>query len=255
MTWWQNLILSIIEGLTEYLPVSSTGHMMMAGEVMHLNLADIDTYIISVQFGAILAVVAIYWRKFLNLKDYDFYLKLLVGFIPAAILGKLLDEYLEQLLQTPVIVGITLIVIGLFLLVIHRILPGGTKETKDISYLDALVIGAAQCVAMIPGVSRSAASISGGLGRGLSRVAATEFSFFLAVPTLSAAGIYKLYKNWDVLSQGQVQDIAIGNIMSFFTAILAIRFFIGLVKKKGFAWFGVYRIVVGILFLGFLFLR
>ncbi len=252
MTWIENLILAIVEGLTEYLPVSSTGHLMMTGEVMGLDLSKIDTYIITVQFGAILAVVALYWRKFFDFKSWQFYVKLIAGFIPAAVLGLLLDDYLEALLQTPVIVGVTLIVIGAFLLFIDKVLPGGTKDVDSMSYKDALVIGTVQSFAMIPGVSRSAASIAGALGCKLSKVAATEFSFFLAVPTLTAAGGYKLLKNWDALSASQLQDIAVGNVISFFTAILAIRFFIGLVKKQGFAWFGVYRIVVGAAFLVFL---
>lgn len=249
MTWVENLILAIIEGITEYLPVSSTGHMMMTGELMGMDLADIDTYIISIQFGAILAVVVAYYKRFLDFKGLDFYKKLIVGFIPAAILGKLLDDYLEALLQTPVIVGIALVVIGVFLLFLDKWFPGGTKDVDSMSYKDAFLIGLSQCVAMIPGVSRSAASITGALGTGMSRVAATEFSFFLAVPTLSAAGIYKLYSNWELLSTAQVTDIAIGNVFSFITAFFAIKFFIGLVKKHGFAWFGWYRIIVGSLFL------
>lgn len=255
MTWIQNLILAIIEGITEYLPVSSTGHMMMTGELLGLDLKNIDTYIISVQFGAILAVVTIYWRKFFDFRSFAFYGKLIVGFIPAAILGFLLDDYLETMLQTPIIVGVTLLVIGVFLLFIDKVLPGGNKDVDSMSFRDAFVVGTVQSVAMIPGVSRSAASIAGALGCKLSKVAATEFSFFLAVPTLTAAGAYKLLKNWDSLSSDQLGDIAMGNAISFVTAILAIRFFIGLVKKKGFAWFGVYRIVVGAAFLIFLFTR
>lgn len=252
MTWWENLLLAIIEGITEYLPVSSTGHLMMAGEVLGMDLGKIDTYIISIQFGAILAVVVLYWKRFFDFRSYQFYLKLIAGFIPAAVLGLLLDDYLEALLQTPVIVGITLLVVGLFLLRMDKILPEGTKTVDSMTYADSFVIGLVQAVAMIPGVSRSAASIAGALGCKLSRVAATEFSFFLAVPTLTAAGLYKVYKNWNLLSANQLQDIAMGNVFSFITAIIAVKFFIGLVKKQGFAAFGIYRIVVGIAFLGFL---
>lgn len=254
MTLLENLILAVIEGLTEYLPVSSTGHMMMAGEIMKINPADIDTYIISIQFGAILSVVVLYYKKFLDLRNFKFYLKLVAGFIPAAILGFLFDDYLESLLQTPVIVGFTLIIVGIFLLFLEKILPEGTKDTDSMSYADAFKIGIVQSIAMIPGVSRSAATIAGALGCKLSRVAATEFSFFLAVPTLTAAGAYKLLKNWDKLSGNQLQDIAIGNVISFVTAMLAIRFFIGLVKTHGFASFGIYRIAAGLAFLGFLYL-
>lgn len=254
MTWLENLILSVIEGITEYLPVSSTGHMMMAGELMKLDSAQIDTYLISVQFGAILAVVCLYYKRFLDFRNFGFYLKLITGFIPAAVLGFLFDDLLEKLLQTPAIVGFTLVIVGIFLVFMDRWLPGGEKDTDSMSYRDAFIIGLVQSIAMIPGVSRSAASIAGALGCRLSRVAATEFSFFLAVPTLTAAGFYKILKNWDQLSTTQVQDIAIGNVMSFITAILAIRFFIGLVKNKGFAWFGYYRILAGAAFLAWLYL-
>jgi len=255
MTWIENLILAIVEGVTEYLPVSSTGHLMMSGKFLGLDLNKIDTYIITVQFGAILAVVALYWKKFIDFKSWQFYVKLLVGFIPAAILGLLLDDYLEAMLQTPVIVGITLVVVGAFLLFMDKVLPGGEKTVETMSYKDALIIGTVQSAAMIPGVSRSAASIAGALGCKLNKVAATEFSFFLAVPTLTAAGGYKLLKNWDKLDASQLQDIAIGNTISFITAILAIKFFIGLVKKHGFVWFGIYRIGIGLFFLAWLGLK
>jgi len=254
MTLVENLILAVIEGLTEYLPVSSTGHMMMAGEILKLNPAEIDTYIITVQFGAILSVVVLYYKQFLNFKNFSFYLKLIAGFFPAAVLGLMFDDFLETLLQTPVIVGFTLVIVGVFLLFMEKWLPEGEKTTETMSYMDAFKIGIVQSVAMIPGVSRSASSIAGALGCKLSRVAATEFSFFLAVPTLMAAGAYKLLKNWDKLSTSQVQDIAVGNVISFFTAMLAIRFFIGMVKTRGFAFFGIYRIIAGLAFLAFLYL-
>jgi undecaprenyl-diphosphatase len=253
MTWVENLILSVIEGITEYLPISSTGHLMMAGEVMKLDPTQIDTYIISIQFGAILAVVAAYPKRFFSFKDTAFYLKLFAGFLPAAVLGLMFDEFLEKLLQTPAIVGFTLIIIGFFLLFMEKLLPEGKKTVDDVTYKDALKIGLVQSFAMVPGVSRSAASIAGALGCKLSRVAATEFSFFLAVPTLSAAGLYKLMKNWDSLTTAQLEDIALGNLFSFITALIAIRFFIQLVKNKGFAWFGYYRIAAGLAFLLYLY--
>jgi undecaprenyl-diphosphatase len=252
MTWVENLILSLIEGITEYLPVSSTGHLMMAGEILKLDATKIDTYIITVQFGAILAVIAAYPKRFFAFKDYNFYLKLFAGFLPAAVLGLMFDDFLETLLQTPVIVGFTLICI--FLLFMEKLLPEGEKTVDQITFKDALKIGLVQSFAMVPGVSRSAASIAGALGCKLSRVAATEFSFFLAVPTLTAAGLYKLLKNWDSLSASQLQDIGLGNIFSFITALIAIRFFIQLVKTKGFAWFGYYRIAAGLAFLLYLYL-
>lgn len=255
MTWLENLVLAVIEGITEYLPVSSTGHMMMAGEVMGIDLGSIDTYIISIQFGAVLSVVALYWKRFFDFKSWQFYVKLIAGFIPAAILGLLFDDFLETLLQTPVVVGIALVLVGLLLLRIEKILPEGEKTVDSMSFKDAFVIGIVQSVAMIPGVSRSAASIAGALGCKLSRVAATEFSFFLAVPTLAAAGMYKLLKHWDELSVNQVSDIAVGNVISFITAAIAVKFFIELVKKKGFFAFGIYRILVGLAFLTFLWVK
>lgn len=254
MTWVENLILSVIEGITEYLPISSTGHLMMAGEILKLDATRIDTYIISIQFGAILAVITAYPQRFFNFKNHKFYLNLFAGFLPAAVLGLMFDDFLEKLLQTPAIVGFTLILIGIFLLFMEKLLPEGEKTVDDLSYKDAMKIGLVQSFAMVPGVSRSAASIAGALGCKLSRVAATEFSFYLAVPTLTAAGLYKLLKNWGKLSATQIQDIALGNVFSFITALLAIRFFIQLVKSKGFAWFGYYRIAAGLAFLLYLYL-
>ncbi len=249
MTFLENLILSVVEGITEYLPVSSTGHLMMFSEWMKLEGEQLDTYIISIQFGAILSVVVLYWKRFFQPNWFSFYQKLAVGFIPAAVLGLAFDDFLEKLLQTPVIVGIMLIAVGILLLFIDKILPEGTKEVDDITLKDAFIIGSVQTFAMIPGTSRSAATIMGALGRKLSKKAATEFSFFLAIPTLSAAAGYKLLKNWDVLSAENISDIAIGNVISFITAALAVKFFIQIVQRNGFKWFGIYRIAIGALFL------
>ena len=249
MTFFENIILSVVEGLTEYLPVSSTGHLMMFKEWLKLEGNQLDTYMISIQFGAILSVVVLYWKRFFQPNWFTFYQKLFVGFLPAAILGLAFDDLLEQLLQTPVIVGVMLIAVGILLLVIDKILPEGNREIEHITNKDALIIGTIQTFAMIPGTSRSAATIMGALGRKLSKKAATEFSFFLAIPTLSAAAGYKVLKNWDALSAENLSDIAIGNLISFVTAALAVKFFIGMVQKNGFKWFGVYRIVIGALFL------
>jgi undecaprenyl-diphosphatase len=249
MTLFENIILSVVEGLTEYLPVSSTGHLMMFKEWLKLEGNQLDTYMISIQFGAILSVVVLYWKRFFQPNWFTFYQKLFVGFLPAAILGLAFDDLLEQLLQTPVIVGVMLIAVGILLLVIDKILPEGNRDIENITNKDALIIGTIQTFAMIPGTSRSAATIMGALGRKLSKKAATEFSFFLAIPTLSAAAGYKVLKNWDALSAENLSDIAIGNLISFVTAALAVKFFIGMVQKNGFKWFGVYRIVIGALFL------
>ena len=249
MTFSENAIFSAVEGLTEYLPVSSTGHLMMIQEWMKVKDASIDTYLISIQFGAIMAVVFLYWERFIKNFSIPFYSKLLVGFIPAAILGLLFDDFLETLLQTPVVVGIMLIVVGVFLIFMDKLLKPGEKTVDTMTYKDAFVIGIAQSFAMIPGTSRSAASIAGALGCKLSKKSATEFSFFLAVPTLSAAAGYKMLKNWDELSSSAISDIAIGNVLSFVTAAVAVKLFIGIVQKYGFATFGIYRIIIGSIFL------
>ncbi len=249
MTWLENTTLAIVEGLTEYLPVSSTGHLMMFKEWMKLEGNQLDTYMISIQFGAIFAVVVLYWKRFFNQNWFSFYSKLIVGFLPAAVLGFLFDDILEQMLQTPVIVAIMLIAVGAFLIFMDKILLPGNKDVDDMSYKDSLIIGLIQTIAMIPGTSRSAATIAGGLGCKLTKSAATEFSFFLAIPTLSAAAVYKILKNWDQLSASNLSEIAIGNVISFFTAAIAVKFFIGMVKSKGFQFFGYYRIIIGTIFL------
>lgn len=249
MTWIENAVLAVVEGLTEYLPVSSTGHLMMFKEWLKLSGDQLDTYMISIQFGAIFSVVVLYWKRFFTPNWLNFYTKLLVGFIPAAILGFIFDDMLEALLQTPVVVGIMLILVGGFLVIMDKILKPGTKEVDDVTYKDAAIIGLIQTIAMIPGTSRSAATIAGGLGCKLSKSAATEFSFFLAIPTLSAAAGYKVLKNWDLLSSSNLSDIALGNVISFFTAAIAVKFFIEIVKSKGFAFFGYYRIIIGSIFL------
>ena len=254
MFWWQNLLLSIIEGITEYLPISSTGHLMMANKLLGLDPAKTDTYIIGIQLGAILSVIVLYPKKFFNFKDLTFYYKLFVAFIPAAILGLLFDDLLEQLLQAPVVVPIMLISVGVVLLFVDKLLPGGDKTVENLDYKSAFIIGFAQCFAMIPGVSRSASAIIGGLFCKMNKTEATEFSFFLAVPTLCAAAGYKLLKNMDTLDSGQLKDIAIGNVISFVVSIFAIRFFINIVKRYSFQVFGIYRIIIGFAFLAYLFL-
>lgn len=249
MTWIENLILAIVEGLTEFLPVSSTGHLMLTREWLGMGVEENETYLIAIQFGAIASVLFLYWQKFFGAKALKLYPILLVGFIPAAIFGFLFDDFLEQLLRAPWIAGITLIVFGFVLLRIESIFPPGDKEIEQLKPIESFKIGVFQCLAMIPGVSRSAATIAGGLFGKLSRHAATEFSFLLALPTLAAAGGYKLLKHWDSLSTEQLTDIALGNVFSFVSAFMAVRFFIHYIQSKGFALFGYYRIVLGSVFL------
>ncbi|HET8838273.1 MAG TPA: undecaprenyl-diphosphate phosphatase, partial [Flavobacteriaceae bacterium] len=240
------VILAIIEGLTEYLPVSSTGHMIIASSLF--GIADQEftkLFTVAIQFGTILSVLVLYWRRFLQ--SVDFYKKLFVAFLPAVFLGLIFSDLIDQLLESPLVVAISLILGGFVLLKVDEWFKA-SKEEK-ITYLTALKIGFFQCIAMIPGVSRSGASIVGGMSQKLSRTTAAEFSFFLAVPTMFGAG---LKKTWDyyqagyVLNDEQINLLIVGNVVGFLVAILAIKSFIGYLSKHGFKIFGYYRIVIGL---------
>ena len=253
MSIFQLIILSIIEGVTEFLPISSTGHMVIASSIMGI---DKDTFVklfeIVIQLGAILAVVVLYFKRFF--RSLNFYYKLVVGVIPAVILGVFLKKYIDILLESPLVIGIALLVGGIILLFVDEWFNKPTvTEEKDISYLTAFKIGCFQCLAMIPGVSRSASSIVGGMSQKLNRTAAAEFSFFLAVPTMFGATVKDL---WDFHKDPQNQlssavlhhDIIyllIGSAIAFVVALLAIRSFITFLEQKGFKLFGWYRILVG----------
>lgn len=253
MTILQAIILAIVEGLTEFLPVSSTGHMVITGSLMGIAEHPLTKlFEICIQLGAILAVVVYYYKRFLDITRVDFYIKLAVAVIPALVLGKLLDDYIDQLLESPLTVAITLLLGGIVLLFVDKIFdkPKYSKE-EDITNKKGLIIGFWQCVALIPGVSRSAASIIGGMQQGLTRSLAAEFSFFLAVPTMFAATGYKLYKAFketpELLKDSHnLTVLAIGNVVAFIVAMLAIKFFIGYLSKYGFKLFGWYRIAVGL---------
>jgi undecaprenyl-diphosphatase len=250
MSIWQAIILAIIEGITEFLPVSSTGHMIIASSFMgisHLEFTKMFT--VNIQFGAILSVVVLYWKRFFQ--STDFYFKLFVAFLPAAVLGFLLNDIIDSLLENVVVVAISLLIGGIILLFIDRI-ANDTVQEREISYFDALKIGFFQCIAMIPGVSRSASTIIGGMLQGLSRKQAAEFSFFLAVPTMAAAGGYKLLKTYDTIQAEDIKVLLIGNLVAFVVAMLAIKFFISFLTKYGFKVFGYYRIILGLILLGLL---
>ena len=250
MTIWQAIILAIVEGITEFLPVSSTGHMIIASSFMgisHLEFTKMFT--VNIQFGAILSVVVLYWKRFFQ--STDFYFKLFVAFLPAAVLGFLLNDIIDAMLENVIVVAVSLLVGGIILIFIDRIANNQTEE-REISYFDALKIGFFQCIAMIPGVSRSASTIIGGMLQGLSRRQAAEFSFFLAVPTMAAAGGYKLLKTYDTIQASDIQTLLIGNAVAFVVAMLAIRFFINFLTKYGFKVFGYYRIILGIILLALL---
>lgn len=240
------ILLAIVEGITEFLPISSTGHMIITEKLLGMQSTDFSkAYIVSIQFGAILSVVVLYWRKFIQ--SIDFYKKMFVAFIPAAIIGKLLGDYVDMILDSVLVVAVSLLLGGVILIFIDKLLTGNKQD--EITYPKALKIGLFQCIAMIPGVSRSAATIIGGMTQGLTRQTAAEFSFFLAVPTMFAATAYKLYKNHTALTSDDLSILLTGNIVAFIVALLAIKFFISFLQKHGFKLFGYYRIVLGLILL------
>lgn len=268
----QTIIVSIVEGLTEFLPVSSTGHMIITQVLIGVQSSDyVKAFTVIIQFGAILSVVVLYWARFfkINAVDYslvenksgiarswsilsqkfDFYIKLLVAFIPAAIIGFLAGDFIDGLLENVTVVAFMLLIGGIFMLFLDKIF-NKTTDDQSISYKRSWIIGFFQCIAMIPGVSRSMATITGGMASKLTRKTAAEFSFFLAVPTMFAASAYKLLKlvkepgGLDLL-KANLSGLIIGNVVAFIVALLAIKFFISFLTKHGFKAFGWYRIIAG----------
>jgi len=249
MNYFQAIILAIIEGLTEFLPVSSTGHMIIGSSFMGIASDPfVKLFTVAIQLGAILSVVVLYFKRFF--KSINFYIKLLVAFIPAAFFGLLLSKKIDELLESPMAVGISLLVGGIILLFVDKWFNKPTiNEEEQINYLTALKIGFFQCIAMIPGVSRSGATIVGGMSQKLSRKVAAEFSFFLAVPTMFAATakkLYDFYKEGHTITTEQTNLLIIGNVIAFIVALLAIKSFIGFLNKHGFKVFGWYRIIAGL---------
>jgi undecaprenyl-diphosphatase len=250
MNTLQAIILAIIEGLTEFLPVSSTGHMIIASSFFGIAQDDFTKlFTIVIQLGTILSVVVLYFKRFFQ--SVDFYFKLFVAFIPAVILGLLLSDFIDSLLENPITVAVSLVLGGILLLKVDDWFGNTQKDEvpQEISYPTAFKIGLFQCLAMIPGVSRSGASIVGGMTQKLSRTTAAEFSFFLAIPTMLGATVkksYDFYKAGFVLTQDQINLLIIGNIVGFIVAMIAIKSFIGYLSKHGFKMFGYYRIVAGI---------
>jgi undecaprenyl-diphosphatase len=247
MNYIQAIILAIIEGLTEFLPVSSTGHMIIGSSLMGIASNDLTkVFTIVIQFGCILSVVFLYFKRFFQ--NTAFYFKLFVGFLPSVFIGFLLNDFIDSLLENVTVVAIMLLIGGIFFLYVDKMFIKNEEHAdQEITYKKALLIGFVQCIAMIPGVSRSAASIIGGLSQGLNRKTAAEFSFFLAVPTMFAATIKKMY---DYHQEGllQQEDIGIliaGNVVAFIVGALAIKFFIGFLTRHGFRFFGYYRIILG----------
>jgi len=255
MNSFEAVILAIIEGLTEFLPVSSTGHMIIGSSLMGIASDPfVKLFTVAIQLGAILSVMVLYFKRFF--KSINFYIKLLVAFIPAAIFGLLLSDTIDALLESPMAVGISLLIGGVILLFVDKWFNKPTvTEEEDVTYLTALKIGFFQCIAMIPGVSRSGATIVGGMTQKLSRKVAAEFSFFLAVPTMFAATakkLYDFYKEGNTITHEQINLLIIGNVVAFIVALLAIKSFIGYLNKHGFRVFGWYRIVAGLIIIGLL---
>ncbi|HMI07665.1 MAG TPA: undecaprenyl-diphosphate phosphatase [Flavobacterium sp.] len=242
----QAIVLAVIEGLTEFLPVSSTGHMIIASSFFGIAHDDFTKlFTIVIQLGAILSVIVLYFKRFFQ--SLDFYFKLLVAFIPAVVFGLLFSKAIDALLENPVTVAVSLVLGGIILLKVDEWFKDASGT--EITYLTAFKIGLFQCLAMIPGVSRSGASIVGGMSQRLSRKTAAEFSFFLAVPTMFGATVkkcYDYYKDGYVLTHDQVNLLVIGNVIAFIVALLAIKTFIGFLSKNGFKVFGYYRIIAGL---------
>jgi Uncharacterized bacitracin resistance protein len=251
------IILAIVEGLTEFLPISSTGHMALASAFMGIEKEPFTKlFIENIQFGTIISVLVIYWRRFLNFKSLDFYIKLIIAFIPAAILGVLFKKRIDELIGTPVFVACTMFFGGIILIFVDNWFKNPTIDTEEkISNKNALVIGFFQVLAVVfPGLSRSAATIIGGMKQKLTRTAAAEFSFFLAVPTLAGAFVkstWDAYKETpELLNSHNIGLLAIGNVVGFLVAIVAIKGFISFLTKNGFKVFGYYRVIVGAIILG-----
>jgi undecaprenyl-diphosphatase len=280
MSILEAIIIAIVEGLTEFLPISSTGHMIITSSLLGIEDNDFTkVFEVAIQLGAIMAVVVLYWKKFFDFTRWQFYAKLIVGVIPALLFGFLFGDAIDAMLESPVTVAVSLLLGGIVLLFVDKWFKQPIKEPSDIlglevtkaelieadeklSFKNSFLIGLWQVLAMVPGVSRSAASIIGGMQQKLTRNFAAEFSFFLAVPTMFAASAYSLFvKKWDgngvakkgyeliMENQQNLYAFIIGNVVAFIVAILAIRFFINYLKRYGFRVFGIYRIIVGALLL------
>jgi undecaprenyl-diphosphatase len=251
VTILQSIILAIIEGITEFLPVSSTGHMIIASSLMGIASDPFTKlFTIAIQLGAILSVVVLYWKRFFQ--SLDFYFKIGVAFIPAVIAGLLLKKHIDQLLERVDVVGFSLLAGGIFFLFVDKIFDAKKTTDSELSYSTALKIGLFQVLAMVPGVSRSAATIIGGLSQQLSKKTAAEFSFFLAVPTMLGATVFSAYDYYEEglhLVPHEITLLLVGNLVAFIVAMVAIKSFIAFLANNGFKIFGYYRIIVGIIIL------
>jgi undecaprenyl-diphosphatase len=271
VTWFEAILIAIIEGLTEFLPVSSTAHMIFLSSIFGIqDESFVKLYQVSIQFGAILSVVWLYRHLFFDFSSFDFYKKIILATVPALILGKLFDDKIDAILEKPLPIAIVLVLGGIVMLFVHNL---WTKphilSTKSITYKQAITIGIWQCLAMMPGTSRSAASIIGGLSLGFDKKTASEFSFFLAVPTMFAVTCYSLFlKSWEISSEqtqkgfmmlSQNQELLamflVGNFIAFLVSVFAIKFMMNLLQQFGFKIWGWYRIILGICLILYFYLR
>lgn len=251
MDYLHAIILGFVEGLTEFLPISSTGHMIITSSILGIHDNEfIKAFEVIIQFGAILSVLVLYWKRFLP--TWNFYKKLFIAFLPTAIIGFIVKDFVDQMLESVTVVAWSLIVGGFVLIwtdkVFAKLMHSG-KKVDELTSIDSVKLGLFQSIAMIPGVSRSAATIVGGLLMGMNRKEAAEFSFFLAVPTMAAATLYKLIKIHDKIQLEQINFLILGCVVAFIVAMFAIKFFIGVVSRYGFKAFGYYRIALGALIL------
>ncbi len=253
MTYLQAIIIAIVEGITEFLPISSTGHMALTASFLGIEKATFTKlFIENIQFGTIISVIVLYWKKFVDFKHISFYLKLFFAFIPAAFIGILLKKHIDQVLESPLFITIIMFIGGVILLFVDKWFNKPKLQSEsELSYKSAFIIGCFQVLSILfPGLSRSAATIVGGMQQKLTRQAAAEFSFFLAVPTLAGAfakSLWDTMKNSpEILTKANVNLLIMGNVIGFIVAMFAIKLFIGFLTKYGFRLFGWYRIVVGL---------
>jgi len=251
MTFFEAIIIAIVEGITEFLPISSTGHMIITQAILGIPSTDfVKAFTVNIQFGAILSVIVLYWKRFFQ--SWSFYFKLALACTPLVI-AYLLDKTIDAMLGSVLIVAISLLVGGIFLIFVDKLFDRPENETTKLTYKRAFFIGLIQIISVIPGVSRSAATIIGGMSQKLSRKNAAEFSFFLAVPTMFAASIFKLAENYQSLTTENIPVLVIGNVVAFIVAMIAIKSFIAFLTRHGFKVFGYYRIIVGVVILILLF--
>jgi undecaprenyl-diphosphatase len=244
MDYLDATIIAIVEGITEFLPISSTGHMIIFEKLLGLESSPLlNVYKITIQFGAIISVICLYWRRFIQ--SADFYFKLFIAFLPSAVFGFILSDLIDKMLGSVIIVAVTMISGGVVLIFIDSWLKNDNPDNQEITYPKAFRIGLFQVISMIPGVSRSAATIIGGMCQRLNRSQAAEFSFFLAVPTMFAASIWELKKYYTDIDASNISMLLVGNIIAFIVALIAIKTFIKFLVKHGFKVFGYYRIIVG----------